>query len=208
MSEFNHPSLIDSFPKLNFLPENAISIKDQTYIKTSLLGQGDTGTVHQAYLAASPSEKLVMKHYFRTDSDSRKMFTNELQVLEKLGLLSNYDSKRLIIIEKHIPGVSLSDALLNAKSMVEVKNLKFEFLKAVNNFHEKTGFIHGDLHPGNAIINQKGEITLIDFGHSYDMRSIFWVPSKVLIKMDLRRATKNFDDAVKILKQKKNWLIT
>lgn len=68
-----------------------------------------------------------------------------------------YTSKRVITMEQ-IQGTKISDS-----ANVNV-NVPEDLVKGLFQVLFETGYFHGDLHPGNIIITEKGEIALVDFG--------------------------------------------
>lgn len=69
-------------------------------------------------------------------------------------------------IMKHLPGMELRDDLANIHTRHQKIATGFEAAKAILSLQEKN-IIHGDIHPGNLLIDNTGKIRPIDFDLSF-----------------------------------------
>ena len=70
-------------------------------------------------------------------------------------------SNQNVLVSEHIRGESFDE-------MLEMKKLPYELLLDLFNIHGfymfTTGNFHGDIHPGNIIVDERGQLNLIDTG--------------------------------------------
>ncbi|WP_263078202.1 protein kinase [Endozoicomonas sp. Mp262] len=83
-----------------------------------------------------------------------------------------------VVCTEFFDGTVLDKVDFNKKTEEEVRGILIQLLGAVDYVH-KQGLTHGDLHGENVLVNDRGEVKLIDFGMSrnkdkgsYDNRSL------------------------------------
>ena len=141
---------------------------------SKMIHQGAEATVFSGYWMGEKAifKKRNHRSYRHPDLDrrlTRQRLSVEVRVLRKLHSttvsspsLFDVDIDEGWIILSEVEGVTLYESLLNGESNIE-KIKKFGGL--IRQLHE-LGISHGDLTTHNVMINDDGELTLIDFGLS------------------------------------------
>lgn len=79
------------------------------------------------------------------------------------NVYQKYSSKRVLTIE-YCEGVKISDVAQISAWGVDLEELAEYFVRVYCQMVLIDGFYHADPHPGNVLVNEKGQIVLIDFG--------------------------------------------
>lgn len=137
------------------------------------LGRGGMGEVylaHDARLDRHVAVKALPPHMAQ-EPERLARFQREAKVLASLNHpniaaiygLEEADAHQYLILE-FIDGETLADRLVNGPVPVdEALSLARQIAEALEAAHEK-GIIHRDLKPGNVMINQNGQVKVLDFG--------------------------------------------
>lgn len=137
------------------------------------LGRGGMGEVylaHDARLDRHVAVKALPPHMAQ-EPERLARFQREARVLASLNHpniaaiygLEEADAHQYLILE-FIDGETLADRLVNGPVPVdEALSLARQIAEALEAAHEK-GIIHRDLKPGNVMINQNGQVKVLDFG--------------------------------------------
>ncbi len=75
----------------------------------------------------------------------------------------NYTSKRILTLDK-VSGVSIREQDLIKNSGTDLKKLAENLIQHFLKQAVRDGFFHGDMHPGNLFVDEKGNIIPVDFG--------------------------------------------
>ena len=141
---------------------------------SKMIHQGAEATVFSGYWMGEKSifKKRNHRSYRHPDLDrrlTRQRLSVEVRVLRKLHSttvsspsLFDVDIDEGWIILSEVEGVTLYESLLNGESNIEQIE---KFGGLIRQLHE-LGISHGDLTTHNVMINDEGELTLIDFGLS------------------------------------------
>ena len=141
---------------------------------SQMIHQGAEATVFSGYWMGEKAifKKRNHRSYRHPDLDrrlTRQRISVEVRVLRKLHSttvsspsLFDVDIDEGWIILSEVEGVTLYESLLNGESNIE--HIK-KFGGLIRQLHE-LGISHGDLTTHNVMINDDGELTLIDFGLS------------------------------------------
>ena len=141
---------------------------------SKMIHQGAEATVFSGYWMGEKAifKKRNHRSYRHPDLDrrlTRQRISVEVRVLRKLHSttvsspsLFDVDIDEGWIILSEVEGVTLYESLLNGESNIE--HIK-KFGGLIRQLHE-LGISHGDLTTHNVMINDDGELTLIDFGLS------------------------------------------
>lgn len=141
---------------------------------SQMIHQGAEATVFSGYWMGEKAifKKRNHRSYRHPDLDrrlTRQRLSVEVRVLRKLHSttvpspsLFDVDIDEGWIILSEVEGVTLYESLLNGESNIE--HIK-KFGGLIRQLHE-LGISHGDLTTHNVMINDDGELTLIDFGLS------------------------------------------
>jgi serine/threonine protein kinase len=142
-------------------------------IKQSI-GQGGMATVYLAEdikFQTNVAIKVLNKEYVHNDN-IRKRFIAEARNMYKMShpniikvtdLIDDGDTVAFVM--EYIEGETLKEYLdrKGKLSDAEIKNLFSQMLEAVGYVHEQN-LVHRDIKPSNFMINQKGQVKLLDFG--------------------------------------------
>ena len=141
---------------------------------SQMIHQGAEATVFSGYWMGEKAifKKRNHRSYRHPDLDrrlTRQRLSVEVRVLRKLHSttvpspsLFDVDIDEGWIILSEVEGVTLYESLLNGESNIEQIE---KFGGLIRQLHE-LGISHGDLTTHNVMINDEGELTLIDFGLS------------------------------------------
>ena len=141
---------------------------------SQMIHQGAEATVFSGYWMGEKAifKKRNHRSYRHPDLDrrlTRQRISVEVRVLRKLHSttvsspsLFDVDIDEGWIILSEVEGVTLYESLLNGESNIEQIE---KFGGLIRQLHE-LGISHGDLTTHNVMINDEGELTLIDFGLS------------------------------------------
>lgn len=143
------------------------------YKVVSLLGKGGMATVYKGYQVEMDRfvAVKVLEHQFATDPEFIGRFRQEARLIARLEhphILPVYDfgeSDGLpYFAMRNLEAGTLSDRLKAGPiSLAEVDRIFTQFADALAYAHEK-GVIHRDVKPSNAMLDEKGNLFLTDFG--------------------------------------------
>lgn len=153
---------------------------NREYTITGFVAQGADGAIYEgSYQLGDEVKEVVIKIYlsgrfFKHFYPPLESFNNEKFALSKLGRLIEADETNLIVVMPKIKGIPLSEVIQKLRSNVSendenqqiLKGLMSKYLKLPAEFQNKWGLVHMDIHPGNVIVDEDGEMVLIDFSRS------------------------------------------
>jgi serine/threonine protein kinase len=147
-------------------------IKD--YQVKSELGQGGMATVYLAHdikFQTNVAIKVLNKEYVHNDNirkrfiaEARNMFKmSHPNIIKVTDLIDDGDTVAFVM--EHIEGETLKEYLERKGKLSndEIKTIFSQMLEAVGYVHEQN-LVHRDIKPSNFMINQKGQVKLLDFG--------------------------------------------
>ena len=148
----------------------------QYEIVAKLAGPKDTEIYKVKYNNANYALKLLKS----TAKDQALLagFYNEIEILEKLDGGVNprlvesgeFEQDHYMVMD-WVDGENIVEAteryrnLSDSKNMIHMLNTAINVLGAYSHLHSQ-GIIHSDIHPGNILVSEKGEVRIIDFGLS------------------------------------------
>ncbi|WP_138429525.1 serine/threonine-protein kinase [Fodinibius saliphilus] len=154
-----------------------IGKKVGSYSIKSILGEGGMGTV---YMAERDDKKFdhkvaikIIRHGRATQSNIQR-FKREQQILANLshrGIAQLFDGGVtddgfLYIIMEYVNGMPIDEYCRKYNTSIDDKIELFkQVLQAVRHAHENL-VIHRDLKPGNILVDQSGNVKILDFGIS------------------------------------------
>lgn len=134
----------------------------------------------ELYQAKDTNGNTVAIKFSRVGAKSEvtKQFELEVDVLRHATglptpnlLLSGRKNDQSFIIMSWLEGVSADKAahelrqLETSEAMLALFELSVQILRAYCGLHER-GILHGDVYPGNILVNREGSVSLLDFGLS------------------------------------------
>jgi serine/threonine protein kinase len=140
-----------------------------------IIGKGTYGVVTKGVLRAS-KEEVALKHsephlWMYTMQEIKALASlRHHNVVRLIGVATDEDGMVTLIMEFAAQG-SLADILKDPKQLSEAvaKGAVQQLLHAVCYMHG-SDWAHLDIHPGNILVNSKGEVKLADFGLATDTR--------------------------------------
>jgi RIO-like serine/threonine protein kinase len=106
-------------------------------------------------------------------------FNNEKNALKRLGRLIDVDEQNLILVMQKISGTTLKEVLRKIdESMTEddqgsretLKVLLQKYLRLPKEFRQKWRMAHMDVYPGNVIVDDNGDMHLINFAKTKELK--------------------------------------
>jgi len=148
-------------------------MKDK-YPINSELGQGGMATVYLAHdikFQTNVAIKVLNKEYVHNDNirkrfiaEARNMFKmSHPNIIKVSDLIDEGDTVAFVM--EYIEGETLKEYLDRKGKLSddEIKTIFSQMLEAVGYVHEQN-LVHRDIKPSNFMINQKGQVKLLDFG--------------------------------------------
>jgi tRNA A-37 threonylcarbamoyl transferase component Bud32 len=163
----------------------SLNMGNRKYTITNFIAQGADGAIYEgSYQAGGKTNEVIFKaytdHILFSHSDNPKMeyFNNEKNALSKLGRLIDVDEKNMMLVMPKISGSTLKELLLQIRTnMVDEKksremlsHLLEKYLRLPQDFRQKWGMAHMDIHPLNVMVDDKGDMHLIDFAKTKELK--------------------------------------
>jgi serine/threonine protein kinase len=140
------------------------------YRITEKLGEGGMGVV---YLAEDKhlARRVAIKFLSSTDHHYRARFIREARAVSALShpniaTVHDYgetDEGQPFIVMEYVKGQTLSAALDDGLTMLRSVQIVSSIAEALGEAHEH-GIVHRDIKPSNVVINERGQVKVLDFG--------------------------------------------
>ena len=154
------------------------SIHPELVIALTPIGIGGMKTVLKAYDTEREID-LVIKVILLTGENSEKRTIREINILKSLDspyfpkvldtyLLEISDKKIFISSEELIKGQTLKKYCENTHSLESKVKIGKELLQALDVVHNRR-LVHRDIKPENIMIDEQGNVVLLDFGIARDL---------------------------------------
>lgn len=143
------------------------------YVEYPVLGETLEGSSATRYEAELDGERVVVKVWnglIRGDAERDHSLLSMLEEAASLAAISLSGIAKVVssglssvgpfVVTRFAEGLTLAEHA--ADSEVDLFSTLSSIVLAVDRLHQY-GFSHGDLHPENIIVDQTGEVTLIDF---------------------------------------------
>jgi serine/threonine protein kinase/tetratricopeptide (TPR) repeat protein len=134
------------------------------------LGEGGMGVV---YLAEDKhlGRRVAIKFLSSTDHHYRARFIREARAVSTLNhpniaIVHDYgetDEGRPFIVMEFVKGRRLSDLLESGITLKHAVEIAASIAEALAEAHEQ-GIVHRDIKPSNVIVNERGQVKVLDFG--------------------------------------------
>jgi RIO-like serine/threonine protein kinase len=163
-----------------------LNLGDRKYTVTKFIAQGADGAIYEGYYQVGyKTNKVIFKAYtdniLFSHSENPKMeyFNNEKNALSKLGRLIDVDENNMMLVMPKISGSTLKELLHQIRTnMIEddlysqeiLRRLLEKYLRLPKEFREKWGMAHMDIHPLNVMVDDKGDMHLIDFAKTKELK--------------------------------------
>jgi serine/threonine protein kinase/Tfp pilus assembly protein PilF len=134
------------------------------------LGEGGMGVVYLAedlHLA----RQVAIKFLTSTDHHYRARFIREARAVSALNhpniaMVHDYgetDANQPFIVMEFVKGKSLSDLLEDGLTLRRSVEIVSSIAEALGEAHDH-GIVHRDIKPSNVLVNQRGQVKVLDFG--------------------------------------------
>ncbi len=149
----------------NEMKEGIVAHGKSCQIKTVQWEDGSTDIVRISSKSKNDANKIISQKmgYHLGDFVVKRPEATKW-ITGKNGVKTIQDKEYAIM--KHLPGVELRDNLANINTRHQKIATGLEAAKALLSLQEKN-IIHGDIHPGNLLIDKTGKIRPIDFDLSF-----------------------------------------
>lgn len=188
---FNH--VCDKYPSLRrFLTKlvserlsTAVLTSDRTigkYIVEEIVGEGGYSFVYKGLHSGLqlPVAVKMLKHDMAMDSSFVEQFRREGRVIARLNhqnIVKVYDVEEMFrtffIIMEYVEGEPLARRLYRDQrpSINELVDYLLQICSGLLHAHEK-GVVHGDVKPGNILVDGGNRVRIVDFGFARSMGSM------------------------------------
>lgn len=166
-----------SFCKGNEAKDSGLRELKQIYKfdQTKVVGKGHFGKVFLASNRKNAEHKVAIK-VLNTSEDKMREIQNEINVLKELdhpNIVKFYETyiedNKMYLVMEYIAGGELFKMILKRKDNCltegETKHHILRLIEALNHMHLQD-IAHRDIKPENILLDENGEIKLIDFGLS------------------------------------------
>ena len=133
-------------------------------------------------LYAANKTAIIEKSYFDTEANAFTIFGKHPNILEKIFIQRKKLSAQFSLVSEDA-GTSLQSLISREKKMSRkmtsswdpkwsclepnlVKNIVSQCINGLAHIHS-LNFVHGDIHPGNVLIDKRGTVKLVDFGQAF-----------------------------------------
>jgi eukaryotic-like serine/threonine-protein kinase len=134
------------------------------------LGEGGMGSVYLAedlHLA----RRVAIKFLTSTDHHYRARFIREARAVSALShpniaMVHDYGETgngQPFIVMEYVKGKSLSEILEEGLTMRRSVEIISSIAEALGEAHEQ-GIVHRDIKPSNVLVNERGQVKVLDFG--------------------------------------------
>ncbi len=165
-------------------PEDDRALFDDLYEMQELIGKGGSGDVYSVRSKRTGAEYVMKRQHFENqDADRFKVLKaisrNEL---EKLLLLNNKPYTPVLIdyieneedsylIMSRTAGIDLRTLLKNYSTLLTTEIVISLVYKIALILHDiqLMGLVYGDVKPSNFILNEYGQVCIVDFGSTYSV---------------------------------------
>jgi ubiquinone biosynthesis protein len=143
------------------------------------------------------ARQILSELDFTKDGRNAELIAKNMKPFEKVRIPKifwEYSGTHLLVME-YMKGVRIDRVDLIEKFGVDPKEIAQLGFKSYMKQIFEDGFFHGDPHPGNLLVNPKGELIFLDFGLIGVLR-----PEKkdLLLKMLMAIVDKDVDDLVEV----------
>jgi serine/threonine protein kinase len=153
------------------------------YQRVRILGTGARSTIWQVR-DTSTGRACVLKSVVRSGHNDDRFFQQTLNEYNVAGRIDHpnvrkvYELRRvrklfrvheLQLLMEFCPGRSVQEQ--RPRSLLGVCGVFAQTAHALQKIHEQ-GFVHGDMKPDNIIVDEQGNVKIIDLGHACPIRTI------------------------------------
>ncbi|MEP7124759.1 MAG: protein kinase [Byssovorax sp.] len=143
------------------------------YETRGVLGRGGFAAVFAA-VREDDQQPVAIKLAHRDDATAGRRLLQELDALRTIGppyvpvlhAMGRLDDGSLYLVMEHIDAPTLADRLVARADLLpiaEVAALATTLLHALAAVHAR-GYVHRDIKPENVLVDDAGQVTLVDFG--------------------------------------------
>src|SRR5690348_8086188 len=167
----NRPSTSSSLDEGRFLPGTLLASR---YRVVALLGRGGMGEVYRAndLKLGQPVALKFLPEALTASENAMARFYNEIRIARQVSHpnvcrvydLGDVEGQAYLSME-YVDGEDLGSLLRRIGRLPEVKALEIarKLCAGLAAAHDK-GVLHRDLKPGNIMLNNQGEVVIMDFG--------------------------------------------
>lgn len=173
--------------EISKLIQSQVNVGKQIYRIAKFLSRRDEGSVYEGYDQEDESKTPVTLKFFEKLKFRKGYFNNEERALTLQSRLIKSDRKRYILVSKKIDGTSLDNTvleLIQKKDFQKCISLLKKYVELPSNFRKKYRLVHGDAEPSNVIVDDAGELHLINFGSTIPISKVVSEAKKQFIDDD------------------------
>ncbi|MGJ8664147.1 MAG: protein kinase domain-containing protein, partial [Marinicella sp.] len=163
-------------------PDDIIGRKFGAWQVTNTLASGGMGQVFLAERADGQFEKKVAIKIIKSGEFSQM---SQQRFLEEMRILAQFEHPNIAhlldggtsddgiayFVMEWVQGLPISDYVVNNQLGLKARiGLVLQAIEAVEYAHQNL-FIHGDIKPANILVNESGQVKLVDFGIARPMKN-------------------------------------
>lgn len=133
--------------------------------------------VNVLVVKAPSDERFVLKYVATGEPKFREVFLNEFTIYQLLEgneafcRIKYLNLKKQIALLEYINGAGLYDMITNTPPSLSGKLKIIRHILEAYAFLHRKNIIHGDIHPGQIIVNEDLTIKLLDFGNACNLNN-------------------------------------
>jgi RIO-like serine/threonine protein kinase len=161
--------------EVNKLIQSQVNVGKQKYNISKFISRREEGSVYEGYDEEDVTKTPVIVKFFEKVKFKMGYLNNEERALKRQSRLIKSDRRRYILVSKKINGSSLDTTILTLIQKKEFKkctSLLKKYVGLPSDFRQKYKLVHGEAEPSNVIVDDDGELHLINFGSTVPISKV------------------------------------